>query len=175
MFTIVFQPNPFFHDQYGTYFKKLCNLRTFEWPQSSNHHNKFYHVSVGQMPTSTLILQHVNVPVYSMPNQILGVYPSIHHIKQKCQKATRNKTCQTPWRIKIWNEFEQADNYANKIREVSNLWSYPNSSDSISNSASSTIQLDVSTTDDAELICMEDSEEYDNQLPNISYNKAVKG
>lgn len=175
MFTIVFQPNPFFHDQYGTYFKKLCNLHTFEWPQSSNHHNKLYHVSIDQMPTSTLILKHVNVPVYSMPNQILGIYPSMHYIKQKYLKTKRNKTCQTPWRTKIWNEFdEEADSYTNKVREVSNLWSYPNNSQVFIDS-SSTIQLDVRSTDDPELIFMEDSEEYDNQFPNISYNKAVKG
>lgn len=151
----------------------------FEWPQSSNDHSKFYHVSVGQMPTSTLVLQHVNVPVFSMPNQILGIYPPLHYVKQKCQKAKRNKICQTPWAIKVWNELEEeTDTYSNKLKEVNNLWSYPDNSqiltDSIRNIASSN-QLDVSSTDDTELIFMDDSEEYDNQLPNISYNKAVKG
>ncbi|CAG9865031.1 unnamed protein product [Phyllotreta striolata] len=153
-FTIVFQPNPFFNEHYGTHFKKLINLRAQEFNFFHGDQRQIWCIPYNQMPSTTFVHHQVNVPIYKFPSQLLVFNPCM--IKPK-NPPMRNKCIQTQTdRSNAWN----------------NYYSRSPIRDSLMSFASSSFQFARPECDD--FIVIDDSEEFDNQWPSVGYNKVIQ-
>ncbi|VEN52900.1 unnamed protein product [Callosobruchus maculatus] len=173
LFTVVYQPNPFFHEHYGSYFKELLLLRNRD-PQLFNMQTQMYCLTSSQVPSSTFVLQQVNVPTFILPNQISAFQPSAMYCRQKYSRKTRHKGCQTPWRYCCENK----DENCSRLKDVASIWNcYSDSSELLSQSlrelATTPCQGFVEDGLD-DFLELQDSEEYDNQLPTIGYDRVIR-
>lgn len=164
LFTIVFQPNPFFNENYGTFFRKLINLRAQEFCAFHGEQRQIWCITYNQMPSTTFVHHHVNVPVYKFPTQLLvfNTTPS----KNK-SPLTKNKSVQTHSIQSAFNNNTSQNIWSNYCIEESSTIS-----ESLKNFASNSLSFDNSETE--EYIIIDDSEEFDNQWPNLSYSKVIQ-
>ncbi|XP_074034892.1 uncharacterized protein isoform X3 [Leptinotarsa decemlineata] len=164
MFTLVFQPNPFFHEQYGTYFEDLKQLRDAEWVGFCHEHQKIWYITCPQMTSTTFVMRHVNVDIYKQPSQMMAYYP--YFMKSIGSKTKKNKSCQT------------TEDYVYRIRESSKIWNYfPSDSQSISSALANlaTNRLNGTTQNIIQRpFTIEESESYDSQWPVVGHNRTIR-
>ncbi|KAG5899377.1 hypothetical protein JTB14_036866 [Gonioctena quinquepunctata] len=164
MFTIIFQPSPFFHDQYSTFFRNLKQLRSTEFISFHPEQKKIWYITCPMMATSTFVLQHVNVAFYKHPSQLMVYYP--FYIKK--MKTMKNKGCQT------------LDDAKRRIGEFSNIWSYNGHTSEQHPISTALVNLVSAGTNKAiESISqkpsiIEDSESFDNQWPVVGHSRVIQ-
>ncbi|KAF7274414.1 hypothetical protein GWI33_012922, partial [Rhynchophorus ferrugineus] len=167
-YSILFQPSPFSYDTYGTQFPQLLQLLPTEL------NRKYFTASLDHMPTFSLILHQVNLPLY-IPLTTIAVIQSRSDAYQ-VRRMSSHKSTQTEdrsmleiWRCKeiigslkpLWDDLNLSEN-TNLDLSYSSILGYNQSL--ISNTSTQTVE---------ELPLKEQDNEYDVQWPCCGFQKTV--
>nr|CAH7755516.1 unnamed protein product [Callosobruchus chinensis] len=167
IYSQTFPPNPFYHEYYGSYFGEVLSLRNKD-PLLANMQAQMYCMASTHIPSSTFLLQFVNVPTFNLPNQMSAYRPSALTCNQKNGSKTRNKGCQTHWKSCCEN--------CSGLRDVASIWE-PSCSEILTQSlidlaASPSQSFVEGGTDDS--LELQGSVECDNPLPAIGYDRTIR-
>ncbi|XP_050300957.1 uncharacterized protein LOC126739352 [Anthonomus grandis grandis] len=127
--SVMFQPSPFFHENYGTFFPRLRQARTTSMNCYQQFNHGFFTVSIENMPHFTLIIQCVNVPLHNMYTNLVTNANLAHRLSPKQHKAAFSKAVQTE-NIESIEYFK----YKELIGNLKPLWNDSSSCESLQSS-----------------------------------------
>lgn len=145
-YVVVFQPNPFFHNYFASYFKQLLHFRA----KFLNLEEKALNVEVYKTTTS-LILMDVNVPLYHVHHKSYAVLPQLDDLKP--YKINRSRKPKPESLVILPPPTHQFSQFTVEEPPVQNF---------------------IVPTDSLPVLQIDEAVDFDSQIPRYGYQKQIQ-